>query len=284
MHKFPLLFMLVIITGLSCKKSIDNQAQELAANFMDAYKIPLNRGEMSKLYKNLTFRNIYSVQDYQIKNFKRVSDTELHANIETTVKDESNQLSTKLLRLVLTKKDEAWTITDSKGIANLIKNYSKEFGFGIRAGCFTKNIETLTDQQFLGKINRSIALLTQLAQKESGTIASKLSSNLNWKVGSDKLSGDFINKSDYSFKEVGYLVKYYNGDKRELGMHNSILTPLKQGTLFSNNQNTAFSNKLPQPIPKTTKNVDIQFFINPKEIMNHLSLKPLTGKECAGIK
>lgn len=245
----------------------------------------MKRGEMSKSYKNFSFLNIYKVQDFQIKNFKQVSDKELHANVETTVKDDSNQLNTKLLRLILSKEADGWKITDSKGIANLIENHKMEFGFGIKAGCFTKNIETLTDQQFLGKIKRATNLLTQLAQKESGSIAARLATtDLNWKVGSDRLSGDFSNKTEFSFREVGYLVRYFNDKKQELGMHNDILKPVKKGAPFNSKQNTAFSNKLPKPIPPQTKNVDIQFFINPKEITNHLALKPLTGKECAGIQ
>jgi len=286
MPKLPLflIFSLAILC-FSCQNSISNEAKSVTTNFMDAYNSPMNRAEMSKLYSKFSFRKVHTVKEYQIKNYKKISDREIHANIETTTVSSGGQQETKLLRLILTKETDSWKITDSKGIGNLVISYAKEFGFGMKAGCFTKNIETLTDQQFLGKINRANLLITQLAQKESGNIAPRLSViDLTWKAGEDNLSGEFSNKTEYSFREVGYLVRYYDAEQTEIGNHNDILKPVKRGFPFNPNQDSPFSNRLPKPIPEQTKKVDIQFFINPNEISDRLITKAFTGKECAGIQ
>lgn len=264
---------------------MNEEAKAIVTDFMEAYiQQPMKRAEMSKLYKNFIFKSVHPVKDYSIGNFKKISDKEIHANIETTVNN-NGQEETKLLRLILEKEEQAWKITDSKGIGNLMKSYVKEFSFGIKAGCFTKNIETLSDQQFLGKIKRSNSLLTQLAQKESGSIASTLAvENFNWKPGKDIVTGNFTNKSEYSFREVGFLVRYFDRQKNEIGMYNDILNPVKRGQPFSSKVNTPFSNRLPQPIPVKAKDVEIQFFINPNEISDNLIKVPLNGNECAGIK
>jgi len=280
MSKFQLCILTILFISASCNSSINTEAKELVTNFMEAYKAPMKRGEMSQYYKSFLFKNIYLVSEYEIINFKNVSNDKINVNIETKVSGEA-----KSLRLILEKENDIWKITDSKGISNMVTSYAKEFGFGIKAGCFTKNIETLTDQQFLGKIKRSNTLLAQLAQKESVLIASKLVvENLNWEPGKDQLSGGFNNQTDYNFREVGYLVKYYDQEKNEIGMHNDIINAVNRGDPFTANQSTPFSNKLPKSIPVQTKNIDIQFFINPNEITDHLVTKPFSGKECSRIQ
>ncbi len=282
----PLLFIILslVFNCIGCQDSISDEAKELTTNFMEAYKIPVDRGEMSKMYPKFTYRSIYNVKAYQTKNVKKISDTEIHSNIETTILKSDGQQETKSLRLILTKENDNWTISDSKGIGNLITSYAKEFGFGIKAGCFTKNIQTLTDQQFLAKIKRSNILLTQLAQKESVPIAQKLAvEDLKWKIGSDMISGLFGNQTEYSFREVGFLIMFMDAGNNEIGKHNDILKPVKRGFPFNANENTPFSNKLNGPVPSGTNSVDIQFFINPNEIADRLSLKQFIGNECAGI-
>ncbi len=274
-------FLYLSLLIISCSQE-SKETEATVLEFLEAMKAPVDFKKIKSLYKDFPLYNVPRVDQYNIQSTNKNEDNTFQTTINTSYTSSDGKKSEQLVLLTLQKENGQWIITDSKGLLDPKSSHKEAFSLGIKTGCIVKP-EKSTDRELMNGLEKAKKLLMQFSQTNAGMISKLLEvKNVTWKPKGTKIEGKVLNKSKSSIREVGYLIQYLNSKGNRIGKHSGLISS-DLGNPFPAESTFPISTKV-DPIPAATKNLEIQFFVNPKDLHQMVTNATYTGKECATIQ